>query len=100
MGERIGGESRVRFSNNPKGREFDVISDTYIAQAKPDLKSYGQGWRNQTKATFKVARETERMAYFQFEGAPDDSIIRKIAEYGERYGIDYVIDTTPLGVHN
>lgn len=26
-----------------------------------------------------------------------DDILRKIAEYGERYGVDYVIDTTPLG---
>lgn len=26
--------------------------------------------------------------------------LRKIAEYGERYGVEYVIDTEPLGVHN
>jgi len=93
LSERIGGESRVRFSNAPQGREVDVISDEYIAQAKPDLKSYGQSWRKQTKAT-------GRKAYFQFEGTPADDILRKIAEYGERYGVEYVIDTTPLGVHN
>ena len=42
LAERIGGESRVKFSSDPKAREFDVISDEYIAQAKPDLKSYGK----------------------------------------------------------
>lgn len=26
--------------------------------------------------------------------------LRKIAEYGERYGVEYVIDTEPLEVHN
>ena len=100
LADRIGGESRVKFSNDPSGREFDVVSDDYIAQAKPDLQSYGKSWRNQTKATFEAAKETGRKAYFQFEGAPADDILRKIAEYSERYGVDYVIDTTPLGVHN
>lgn len=100
LAERISGESRVRFSNDPKGREFDAISGEYIAQAKPDLKSYGKSWRNQTKATFEAAKATGRKAYFQLEGSPSNDILRKIAEYGKRYGIDYVIDTLPLGVHN
>ena len=38
------------------------------------------------------------MVYFQFEGVPDESIIRKIKEYSERYGVKYIIDTKPLGV--
>jgi hypothetical protein len=44
LAERLGGESRVKFENDPKGREIDAISD----------------------------------------------------EYGRRYGIEPVIDTTPL----
>lgn len=64
------------------------------------MKSYGKNWRDQIKATFEAAKATGRKAYFQFEGIPVDDILRKIAEYGERYGVDYVIDTTPLGVHN
>lgn len=100
LAERIGGDSRVKFSNAPNGREFDVVSDKYIAQAKPDLKSYGKNWRKQTKATFEAAKATVRKAYFQFEGMPDDDILRKIAEYSARYGVEYVIDITPLGVHN
>lgn len=39
---RIGGESRVKFANDPDGREFDVVSDEYIAQVKPDLSTYGK----------------------------------------------------------
>lgn len=54
LADRIGGEARVKFSNDPSGREFDVVSDDYISQAKPDLKSYGKSWRNQTKATFEA----------------------------------------------
>ena len=100
LAKRIGGEARVRFANDPKEREFDAISPDYVAQAKPDLKSYGKKWRNQTKATFEAAKETGRKAYFQFEGTPDNDIIRKIDEYSKRYGVDYVIDTTPVGIQN
>ena len=97
---RIGGDSRVKFANDSCGREFDVVSSEYIAQAKPDLSTYGKSWRKQTKATFEAAKETGKKAYFQFEGQPNDSIIQKIEEYGERYGVEFVIDTTPLGVKN
>ena len=100
LAERIGGQSRVKFSSDPIGREFDVISDDYVAQAKPDLKTYGKSWRKQTKATFEAAKETGKKAYFQFEGAPSDEILHRIAEYGKRYNVDYIIDTKPLGVHN
>ncbi len=100
LAKRIGGESRVKFSNDPSGREFDVVSNEYIAQAKPDLQSYGKSWQTQTKATFEAALETGRKVYFQFEGTPTDAILSKIAEYAARYGVEYVIDTTPLGVIN
>lgn len=93
---RIGGESRVRFANDPDRREFDVVSDEYIAQTKPALKDYGKSWRNQTKATFEAAQQTGKKAYFHFEGQPNESIIRKIQEYGDRYGVEYIVDTIPL----
>lgn len=82
-GEKNEGGSRVKFSNDSSGREFDVVSDEYIAQAKPYLKSYGKSWRNQTKATFEAAQATGRKAYFQFKRTPADDILRKITEYGE-----------------
>lgn len=90
----------MRFRNDPNAREFDAISDKYIAQAKPDFKGYGKNWRKQTKATFEAALETGRTPYFQFEGEPSPDITRKIQDYSSRYGVDYVIDTTPLGVTN
>ena len=52
------------------------------------------------KSDFQAAKETGRKAYFQFEGIPTDDIVRKIDEYGKRYGVDYIIDTTPVGVQN
>ena len=64
------------------------------------MKQYNGNWRNQVKATFEAAKATNKTPYFQFEGEPDPSIINKIAEYGQIYGIPYVIDTKPLGVTN
>ena len=100
LAKRIGGESRVKFSNDPDGREFDAISDEFIAQAKPALKTLNTKVRNQMKATFEAAKATGKKVYYQFEGVPNQSVIDKLYEYSERYGIDVVIDTTPLGVEN
>ena len=96
LAERIGGESRVRFANDPQGREFDVINDEYIAQAKPALKTFNKDVRNQMKATFETAKLTNKKVYYQFEGEPSQSVIRKLQEYSERYGIEVIIDTKPL----
>ena len=77
-----------------------MVSDEYIGQAKPDIQTYGKSWRTQTKATFEAAKQTGKKVYFQFEGQPSQSVLNKIAEYGARYGVDYIIDTEPLGVTN
>ena len=98
LAKRINGESRVRFENDPAGREFDAVSDDYIAQAKPALKTIGKSWRVQTKATFEAAKATARKAYFYFEGQPEDVFITKINEYAARYGVEVVIDTEPLDI--
>ena len=37
LAERLGGESRMKFDSDPIGREFDAISDEYVAQTKPAL---------------------------------------------------------------
>ncbi|WP_411342693.1 restriction endonuclease fold toxin [Paenibacillus sp. WLX1005] len=49
LAERIGGESRVKFSNDPKGREFDAISDKFVAQSKPALNTLNKTVREQMK---------------------------------------------------
>ncbi len=73
--KRIGGESRVMFSGDPDGREFDVVSDEYIGQAKPALQKLDESLRRQMKATFEAAKETGRKVYYQFEGMPGQEVI-------------------------
>ncbi|MEO2207979.1 WXG100 family type VII secretion target [Paenibacillus pabuli] len=96
LAEKLGGESRVKFSNDPKGREFDTVSDEYIAQTKPPLNSLDKQFRKQAKATIEAAIETGKKAYFHFEGKPDDRVIRQLNEYADRYKVEIVIDTKPL----
>ena len=96
LAERIGGESRVKFTNDPKAREFDAISNEYIAQAKPALSTLNKSVREQMKATFEAAKQTGKKVYYQFEGTPAQSVIDKLYEYSERYGVEVIIDTNPL----
>ncbi len=94
LAQRIGGESRVRFAND--SREFDTISDLYVAQSKPALQQVNKSVRDQMKATFEAAKGTNRSVYYHFEGQPSQSVINKLNEYSNRYGIKVVIDTKPL----
>ena len=63
-----------------------AIGDEYVAQPKPA----GQ-------ATFEYAKQTGRKPYFHFEGPPEQTVINKINEYARRYGVEPVIDISPLG---
>ncbi len=45
-----------------------------------------------------MLESTGNIAYFHFEGQPADAILQKIAEYAERYGVEYIIDIIPLGI--
>lgn len=63
------------FNNDPKGREFDVVSDQLL---------------------FKLE---ERKAYFHFETVPTvpaDKVIRELREYEKRYNVEIIIDISPL----
>jgi hypothetical protein len=95
LAERIGGKPQVEFTKNP-GREFDAVSDRYVAQSKPANFQLGSNFRDQAKATFQAAKDTSRQPYFHFEGPPTPAVISKLLEYGRRYGIDPVIDTKPF----
>jgi hypothetical protein len=98
LAQRLGGEPRVRFSNDPAAREFDAVSKDYIAQAKPSTVQVNQSFRLQAKATFGAAAETGRSVYYHFEGGPPSSdVVRRLQGYADRYGVDLVIDDTPLG---
>jgi hypothetical protein len=96
LAERIGGESRVRFNNDPSGREFDAVSDQYIGQAKPADFVVNKKFRVQAKASFDAAQETGRAVYYHFDGPPDPAAITKLNEYSQRYGIKLTIDTRPF----
>ncbi|MDA8372069.1 MAG: polymorphic toxin-type HINT domain-containing protein [Nocardiopsaceae bacterium] len=99
LAERLDGESRVRFENDPTNREFDAISDDYVAQAKPSNVQVNKKFRGQAKATFEAAQATGREVYYHFEGGPPSAEVRnRLEEYSERYGVDVVIDDQPLNV--
>lgn len=82
-----------------------MISDQYIAQAKPPLKCVNKTVRTQMKATFEAAKKYERKVYYQFEGyqfegIPSQEVLDKLYEHSERYGVEVIIDTEPLGILN
>lgn len=94
--ERLGGESRLKFENDPKGREIDAVSDEYVAQSKPGGMQMGSAPRNRAKATFEDSIQSGRTPYFHLDGEPGPGVGNKLKEYGRRYGIEPAIDTTPL----
>ncbi|MEW2566656.1 restriction endonuclease fold toxin [Streptomyces sp. NPDC047070] len=96
LAERLGGESRVKFGNDPAGREFDAVSDTYVAQAKPENFVLGKKFRRQAAATFEMAKTTGRVPYFQFDGPPGAGVVDAIRRYSQRYKMPTVIDTERL----
>jgi hypothetical protein len=99
LAKRIGGEASVRFANGP-ANEFDALSTEYVAQAKPANFTLNQAFRNQAKATFEVALQSGRTPYFQFDGPPGSGVLHTLSRYADRYGIQPVIDLTPLGEAN
>jgi len=98
LADRIGGVSRVRFEDDPTNREYDAVSNDYVAQSKPENMQMGSAFRNQAKATFQKAQDTGRIPYFHFQGPPSPQVIAKINEYKDRFGIDPVIDLDPLEI--
>lgn len=99
LAERIDGKASVRFANGP-ANEFDALSHEYVAQAKPANFTLNQAFRNQAKVTFEVALQSGRTPYFQFEGPPGPGVLHTLSRYADRYGIEPVIDLTPLGEAN
>ncbi len=95
LAERIGGEASVRFAGGP-ANEFDAVSEQYVAQAKPADFTLNKAFRDQAKATFEVAAQSGRTPYFQFDGPPGPGVLRTLGRYADRYGIEPVIDLTPL----
>ncbi|WP_405136007.1 restriction endonuclease fold toxin [Nocardia sp. NBC_01388] len=93
---RIGGQSRVRFDSDSAGREFDAVSDQYIAQAKPANFQVNKSFRSQARATFEAAQDTGRSVYYHFDGPPQAGVREKLQQYADEYKIDLVIDEAPF----
>ncbi|WUV13027.1 hypothetical protein OG738_03465 [Amycolatopsis sp. NBC_01488] len=72
-------------------------SVTYVAQSKPAGFQLGSQFRKQAKETFVFAKQSGRIPYFHFDGPPAAQVLAKLAEYGQRYGVEPVIDIGPLG---
>ncbi|MFF2556979.1 restriction endonuclease fold toxin [Nocardia sp. NPDC058058] len=96
LAERIGGESRVRFDGDTAGREFDAVSDDYIAQAKPANFQVNKKFRTQARATFEAAQDTGRSVYYHFDGPPQAGVREKLQQYADEYGVELVIDVMPF----
>lgn len=86
----------MRFENGPDN-EFDAVSDQYVAQAKPANFTLNKAFRDQTQTTFRAAVQSGRRPYFQFDGPPRPGVLEALARYAQRYGVEPVIDLTPLG---
>jgi hypothetical protein len=98
LAQRIGGQAQAEFASGPNaGREFDAISDEYVAQSKPANFTGGSSWRGQARATFQAAIDSGRTPYFQFNGPPSQGVLNALQRYAQEYGVQPVIDTEPLG---
>ncbi|MNP86779.1 hypothetical protein D3C76_1872260 [compost metagenome] len=60
------------------------------------MNSLSSQFREQAKATIEAAIETGRKAYFHFERAPADKVIRQLREYEKRYEVEIIIDISPF----
>jgi hypothetical protein len=100
LAERIGGQPQMEFANGPQaGREFDAVSDEYVAQAKPADLTLGRTWRLQAQATFEAAIGHGRVPYFQFEGPPGPGVLparleREVAGAHTLSSTNVVVSTT------
>ena len=92
LAEKLGGQSRVSFANDPLSREFDAVSDAFIGQTK-SISQLGTAFRKQAKGTFEAAKETGKGVYYEFTGgAPSKNVIDKLEEYAKRYGVKLTIE--------
>ena len=93
LAEDIGGVAQARFRNS--NREFDAISDRFVAQHKPALQSnIGSKFKKQARATFEAAKSTGREVYYKFDGKPAEAVINKLKQYSKEYKVNITIKYT------
>lgn len=90
LADEIGGVAQSRFRNN--SREFDAISDRFVAQHKPALgNNIGQSFKKQARATFEAAKSTGRDVFYRFDSKPGSKVIEKLEQYSQEYGVEVII---------
>ena len=98
LADRLGGLPSQTVSGFGR-REFDAVSDAYIAQTtssrsavtKPDNFLTGDR-KAQIRATLQAARQEGKTAYFEFTaGMPHAEVLDCIARNAARFGALYVI---------
>lgn len=92
LAKKLGEQSSVQFANDGAMREFDAVSDEFIAQAKPGIQAIGKRFRDQAKATFEAAKERGRKVYYEFSDPPVESVVKKLNQYSADHEVDVVID--------
>jgi hypothetical protein len=98
LAKEIGGVASVRIDGYGN-REFDAVSDRYIAQTTDSESAVNRphnfltiSRRAQIRETLKAAKETGRVALFQFtNGAPAQEVMDFITRNAERVGAKFEI---------
>jgi hypothetical protein len=101
LAARIGGQPSVRLPGFGS-REFDAVSDRYVAQTTGAMSAtlrprnfLTRERRTQFRVTMEAARATGRMALFEFTGgAPAQHVIDFIMRNALRIGVSVRIEHT------
>jgi len=98
LAQRLGGLSSRKIPGFGD-REFDVVSDNYVAQTTASRNAVTQpsnflmGDRKaQIRATLQAAKQEGRIAYFEFTaGRPHAEVVDCIHRNAQRLGTEYLI---------
>jgi hypothetical protein len=106
LAQRLGGQPSVCLAGFGN-REFDAVSDTIIAQTTSALSAtlhpknfLNKSRRRQIKETLRAAKETGRIALFEFTGeAPAQEVREYIVRHAASIGFsssNVIIEVIPL----
>jgi RHS repeat-associated protein len=100
LAARIGGRAQAGFEQirlpNGAVREFDSISDAFVAQTKRSGQTWGSSLRRQVDATIEAASRSGRAAYFHFQRGASATTRRQIRERAAARNVEVVIDEVPF----
>lgn len=93
LADLLGGTAMVEVPNlQGKIKEFDVITDEYVGEAKPANFTRNKKYRVQVQAVFDLSDATNRTPYFAFDGPPDRDVLRVLEENAKAYNLEPIID--------